>query len=266
MKVIFIRQYDAFGDWISVNGLIRYLIKEHGYEKVYLVLEYNDTRKNFVNLLYGDDSRITTMMDSEFNRWHTFCGDANSGDIIDTRLHEVCPFIGTGNYWSHNNPFGTYKHDGPSSNSDNFYIRVGLDPKIKNEYFYFLRKTDLENELFEKLEIKKPYSVVCDYGENLIDRKYVKHTNIINLHNLSPNLVDVLKILENADDVHLIENTVSLLTYHLQASNLIDNFKVHLHAYSRKEPHRKCDGPNCNNEYLNMLLLPKLDNWEVIWS
>ena len=94
----------------------------------------------------------------------------------------------------------------------------------------------------------------------------MKHKKIINLHNISPNLVDVLKILENSDDIHLIENTVSLLVYHLQSANLLDRFNVNLHAYARKESHRKCDGPDCNNPYLNMLLLPKLDNWEVVWN
>ncbi len=43
------------------------------------------------------------------------------------------------------------------------------------------------------------------------------------------------------------------------------NVEVNLHAYARTEWHRKCDGPDCNNQYLNMLLKPKLDNWNVIW-
>lgn len=124
----------------------------------------------------------------------------------------------------------------------------------------------MENNLFNSLELKEPYSVVCDYGENLIYRKYVKHSKVVNLHNISPNLVDILKILENSDDIHLIENTVSLFVYHLQAANLLDPFKVNLHAYARKEPHRSCNGSDCNNLYLNMLLLPKLQNWEFIWK
>ena len=50
MKNLFVRQYDAFGDWLSANGLIRYLIEERSYDNVYLVLEFNETRKNFVEL------------------------------------------------------------------------------------------------------------------------------------------------------------------------------------------------------------------------
>ena len=261
MKTIFVRHYDAFGDWVSINGLVRYLIQQYHYKKVYLVLEYNETRKNFVNFLYGDDSKIQTIMDHQFE---SICNA--DYDVIDTRVNEWHPKVLSRSYWSADNPLENYVHSGPASNSDNFYLKLGIDPIIKNKYFFFSRKKDLENNLFNSLELKEPYSVVCDYGENLIDRKHVKHSKVVNLHNISPNLVDILKILENSDDIHLIENTVSLFVYHLQAANLLDPFKVHLHAYARKEAHRSCDGPDCNNRFLNMLLLPKLENWEFIWS
>lgn len=261
MKTIFVRHYDAFGDWISINGLVRYLIKEYHYKKVYLVLEYNETRKNFVNLLYGDDHKIETIMDHQFE---SICN--SNYDVIDTRVYEHYSPVPSRSYWSRENPLENYVHLGPASNSDNFYIKLGIDPVIKNKYFFFSRKTDLENTLFDSLDLAEPYSVVCDYDENLIDRKYLKYSKVVNLHNISANLVDVLKILENSDDIHLIENTISLFVYHLQSAHLLNNFKVHLHAYARKEPHRKCGGPECNNPFLNMLLLPRLDNWEVIWK
>ena len=260
MKSLFVKQYDAFGDWVSANGLIRHLIEEQSYDKVYLVLEYNDSRKNFINMLYGDDPRITTIMDTQVNSACTL-----NDDVIDLRSENNLRNRSR-NYWCNQNPYGNYVHTGEESNSDKFYTRLGIDPKIKNDKFFFSRKQDLEEELFASLDVEEPYSVVCDYGENLIDRKYVKHKKIINLHNISPNLVDILKILENSDDIHLIENTVGLFVYHLQSANLLDRFNVNLHAYARKESHRKCDGPDCNNLYLNMLLLPKLDNWEVVWN
>ena len=260
MKTIFVRHYDAFGDWVSINGLVRYLIQHYHYKKVYLVLEYNETRKNFVELLYGDNPKISTIMDHEFE---SIC---TNEDVIDTRVNEYYSRVGSGNYWSNHNPLEDYKHIGPTSNSDNFYIKLGINSEVKNKYFFFSRKVDLEEKLFDSLNLTEPYSVICDYDENLIDRKYLKHSKVVNLHNISPNLVDVLKILENSDDIHLIENTVSLFVYHMQAAFLLKNFKVNLHAYARKETHRKCVGSECNNIFLNMLLLPKLENWEFIWN
>lgn len=260
MKTIFVRHYDAFGDWVSINGLVRYLIQHYHYKKVYLVLEYNETRKNFVELLYGDNPKISTIMDHEFE---SIC---TNEDVIDTRVNEYYSRVGSGNYWSNHNPLEDYKHIGPTSNSDNFYIKLGINSEVKNKYFFFSRKVDLEEKLFDSLNLTEPYSVICDYDENLIDRKYLKHSKVVNLHNISPNLVDVLKILENSDDIHLIENTVSLFVYHMQAAFLLKNFKVNLHAYARKETYRKCVGSECNNIFLNMLLLPKLENWEFIWN
>lgn len=260
MKTIFVRQYDAFGDWISINGLVRYLIQYYNYKKVYLVLEYNETRKNFVELMYHDDPKISTIMDHEFERICT------NEDVIDTRVNEYYSPVGSGNYWSNKNLLGEYTHMGIASNSDNFYIKLGINPEVKNKNFFFSRRVDLEDKLFESLNLIEPYSVVCEYGENLIDRKYIKHSKVVNLHNISTNLVDILKILDNSDDIHLIENTVSLFIYQMQSAFLLEDFKVHLHAYARKEPHRRCDSPECNNSFLNMLLLPKLKNWEVVWK
>lgn len=258
MKTIFIRQYDAFGDWISINGLVRYLIKEHHYEKVYLVLE-QESSKNFVNFLYDDNPKIEIIMHCDFENVCT------KEDVIDTRYNEPYPVVGTGNYWSYQNPYGDYVHSGILSNSDNFYVKLGIDKKIKNEYFFFSRKVDLENNLFDKQDLSEPYSIICDYGKNLIDRKYLMYSKVLNIHCISPNFIDTLKILENSDDVHLIENSVALFVYHLQTANLLEKFKVHLHAYARKESHRRCSSEGCDNSYLNMLLLPKLDNWKIIW-
>jgi hypothetical protein len=51
----------------------------------------------------------------------------------------------------------------------------------------------------------------------------------------------------------------------MQYSNLMERNKIHLHAYGRKESHRKCDGPDCNNPFLNMIKCPPLENWEFIY-
>ena len=52
----------------------------------------------------------------------------------------------------------------------------------------------------------------------------------------------------------------------MQSINKLKNVPINLHAYARKESHRRCDGPECNNKFLNMLKCPKLENWNFIWE
>jgi hypothetical protein len=142
---------------------------------------------------------------------------------------------------------------------------MGLPRSMRTDNFYFERLVDDENNLFESLKLESDYAAICDYDSFLINKKYININSIVNLHRLSSNFVDTIKVIENAKEVHLIENSVALFVYHLQSKNLMKNVEVNLHAYARTEWHRKCDGPDCNNQYLNMLLKPKLDNWNVIW-
>ena len=52
MKIACIRQYDSHGDWININGFIRYIIKTSGYDKVILVLEVEEVRRKHCEMLY----------------------------------------------------------------------------------------------------------------------------------------------------------------------------------------------------------------------
>ena len=55
MNILFLG-YDAWGDWISYNGLIRYLAEK--YDKVYIQLDYGTARKSFVNDLFKDNKLL----------------------------------------------------------------------------------------------------------------------------------------------------------------------------------------------------------------
>jgi hypothetical protein len=61
----------------------------------------------------------------------------------------------------------------------------------------------------------------------LIDKKYVKYDRVINLNNISPIFFDILKVIEECDDIHLIENSISLFVYHLQYKNLMKKNKIY---------------------------------------
>ena len=53
----------------------------------------------------------------------------------------------------------------------------------------------------------KDYSVICEMYDGMLN---VDRTNAINLHRLTDNFAHTLKLIENAKEVHLIENSISL--------------------------------------------------------
>lgn len=254
MKTLVFVVYDAFGDWISTNGMIRYL--SEFYDEVYLV---HDTPVvvPFTTHMFRDNSKIIPVE-----------GVIDPGyecDVIDVRVGELYPNPGNkGKYFNKINKFGVESFVS-TDNASSFYTEMGLDPKLRISKFNYERDLESEDNLYKSLNLPLNYSVVCEMEEEMIDKKYVSG-EIINLHRLTDNFLNTLKIIENANEIHLVENSIALFVYHMQNTNKMKDKKINLHAYARKEPHRKCDGPDCNNKFLNMLQYPKLDNWNFIWK
>lgn len=158
-----------------------------------------------------------------------------------------------------------------------FYNKVGFPDEIKYKCFNFFRNKKDENDLIEKLNLPSSYAVVCEYDKtpygrgnvldlstklaifdsnNIISRKFIKSNHIVNLHMLSEKYFDLIKLIENAEEVHLIENSLSMLVYFLQLSGRMEKIPINFHTYYRKEESRKDN----YKSYMN----PKLDNWTFI--
>ena len=254
MKTLVFVIYDAFGDWISSNGMIRHL--SEFYDEVYLV---HDTHVvvPFTSHMFRDNSKIIPVE-----------GVIDPGyecDVIDVRVNELYPHPGNvGKYFNKINKFGTETFVS-TDNASSFYAELGLDPKLRISKFNYERDMESENNLYQSLNLPLNYSVVCEMEEEMIDRKYVSG-EIINLHRITDNFLNISKIIENANEIHLVENSIALFVYHMQSINKMKDVPINLHAYARNESHRRCDGPECDNKFLNMLKCPKLENWNFIWK
>lgn len=257
MSLIFIG-YDAIGDYISYNGMIRFLADK--YDNVIIVTTYN----NFVSLLFRDNQKIKNI---NFYDYNELIRNQNNFDIIDVRIGEKYfkPYNVNGIFYDKDNKIGKLTDQCVNDNASSFYSSLGLPIEMRIENFHFERLINEEDTLYKSI-IGSTYSVICEYTGCYINKDYINNKNCINLHRLSPNMLDIIKIIENAEEVHLVENSIALLVYHMQSLNLMKNIKVNLHAYSRKENHRLCNSENCNNFYLNMLLYPKLKNWNFIYE
>lgn len=160
-----------------------------------------------------------------------------------------------------------------------FYNKMGFPDEMKYKSFYFSRFEKDENNLLERLNLPSQYAVVCEYDkqidenfqtldistknatfgrENIICRKFITSKYVVNLHMLSKKYFDVVKLIENAQEVHLIENSFAMFIYFLQLSGRMKKVPIIFHAYYRKESHRK-------NNY-KVYMKPKLDNWTFIFD
>jgi hypothetical protein len=101
---------------------------------------------------------------------------------------------------------------------DAFYNLVGIDPKIKRDYFYIERDSKKENEVYDELIIKNN---ITDYilihekpNENIvIDRNKIRDDLPIVFVDPKYKIFDLLKVIENATECHLISSSfLSLFT------------------------------------------------------
>jgi len=197
MKTLVFVVYDAFGDWISTNGMIRYL--SEFYDEVYLV---HDTPVvvPFTTHMFRDNSKIIPVE-----------GVIDPGcecDVIDVRVGELYSNPGNnGKYFNKINKFGIESFVS-TDNASSFYTEVGLDPNLRISKFNYERDLDIEDNLYQSLDLPSNYSVVCEMEEEMIDRKYVSG-EIINLHRLTDNFLNISKIIENANEIHLVENSIA---------------------------------------------------------
>ncbi len=193
MKDIFFIGYDAIGDYISNNGMIRFLLEK--YKRVFVV---TDLCSSFVQSLFHDNKNIIPV---GFIEYYDNCLTKESFDIIDTRVGELYYHDGNynGSYFNKLRKIGTAlnidigEQEIPD-NASQFYVHMGLPRSMRIDNFYFERLVDDENNLFESLKLESDYAAICDYDSFLINKKYINNNSIVNLHRLSSNFVDTLKL------------------------------------------------------------------------
>jgi len=267
-KIILFKGYDAVGDYLSYNGMIRHLFNR--YKMVYILAKQQ--YHSLIKILFSD-------INVETIQFHEELYSINPNfDILDVRIwHYYARYPHNGIYYDNNNRYGNIPNQYFNDNASAFYSFMNISTELRLSNFYFKRLIEEENNLFTKLQLEnKEYAVICEYDDITINRNYIKSNNIVNIHNIS-NFFDIIKVIEKAKEVHLIENSVALLVYHLQISNLMEKVNVNLHTYARKDFPRIVNkedymkklpdnGTTIGMFFLNMLLSPQLNNWNIIWD
>lgn len=287
IKRIFIIQYVGYGDWLSVSGMARFLTTK--YNHVYIIADGGNY--DFIKQLYRDDSNIKVIYSNQANQ--IINSDDGENDILNLKTGDKQSLNPRENYYN------LYRQIGPKlgfeqeevdpdwfklsgdpckwkegtehileNNASGFYVSAGIPKEYRLDYFHYQRDTESEDRFFDNLNLPERYAVITEYGQNTLNRDRIKNKDIfvLNVNNIAQNYFDVIKVLEKAEEVHLLENSTSLMTYYLQYNNLMDDVEINFHAYGRREPARKCTSKDDHNIFLDMVTFPKLKNWNFIYE
>lgn len=130
---------------------------------------------------------------------------------------------------------------------ESFYMAYNIDYNKRINCFNFERDYNLENHTYIEF--------INKYGQNYILSHEINDITsnlpIINLNGISDTFFDYIKILENAQEIHLLDSVWATFIYLLNTKyELFKNIKIY--AY-------------CNRNYYDMYKKPiQLDNWTFI--
>ncbi len=275
--------WNAYGDFLSYNGMVRFLLNY--FDKIYI--KADNKFLDYLNDLYNDvlDSVIfmSDVQIIDFINQNKNIAVLNLIQYVDFNEFGVTSVVNSdkfGNislksivsdklYFNGDNKISDFlnlesEHTNSNldyiDNASNFYTNIGLNPDIRYKYFHYNRLINNENNLYKELLVRnnlsvgEDYIVVCETSDSRIKDEYkqIKHINIDFCTDRPLNLVTLL---ENAKEIHLIDNSNVLFVYYLYMSNLVKLENVTIHIYSR----------NRFEYYYKMFMNPKIENWKIIF-
>jgi hypothetical protein len=234
--------HQGWTDIINSIALINYYSRL--YDNIYLLMRseakeivdfYTRTLTN-IKIIYIPKNKINCVPDV-FN--YLRLSNYNQVDFLEKSLHRL--FIGC--HDNYRNDLYKGKFNGFFVNA--FYTSYDIPYITRINDFTFKRDYDLEDNEYEKF-IEKHGNKYILYHE--VIENYDKSIKIVNLNGISDVFFDMIKIIENSVEIHLLDSVWGAFIYQLDAKyRLFKNKKIVLYA---------------KRGYTQMFTEPiKLDNW-----
>lgn len=210
--MFYIYHHLGLGDHIICNGMTRHFAEIFDQVTVFC----HPHNENNVKYMYRDNNNICTMPIEEH-------------DIENFLKSSYKKYIKVGfeNLHQHNNSNFTFDQA--------FYKLAGLDFSIRFNKFYLDRDLEKENEVLTRLNPNnEKYIFVCDdpdRGFIMDENKFRKDLKIIK-NNKNINIFNILKLLENAEEIHTMQTSI----LDLCNSFVLSKPKIYLHTYIRNYP------------------------------
>lgn len=295
-KIILIPPNFAYGDCLSVIGMINYLLCY--YDIVYFYLNYNNNLINYYTTYFENDNRfnhnIFIINDPEklinngsYGEYH-ICNVLTGGWESASFNFSELSNINKEYYFNDINPLYNKldislehichpnKHIPSETIELNhlfYYELIGLNNNVRMNYFSYNRNISSEIDNKNMLLMQRgigsngKYNIINDpigAMENVV--KHIKNGHpTININYLATCPGQLIKLLEDAEEIHFIEGCNVNFFYHCQYKNIFNYDKpIYFHVWARN---RDWLYPNLNMDYAwKMMDTPRLNNWKFIFN
>jgi hypothetical protein len=229
MKTLLLYHHLGLGDCISCNGLVRKILFDNDFEKLYLVVKKQHLQT--VSTMYRDEPKIQCVSVSTAGE---FDGEGERKEV-DRLVSTLAPshtlIVGHENYWKLQQAFPQFDCH------QRFYAALGYDFSVRYTQFKYERDYEEEERVYKKLNPDNvPYIFV--HGDSsrgrLIDYSRVSKYNSENLkvieNDVSESILNFGLILERATQVHLMESSFRA---YIETLNT-DRVRLFIHWYVRQ--------------------------------
>ena len=234
--------HQGWTDIINCLGLINYYSNK--YDKIYLLIR--EDAKNLIDFYITDLIKVQPLYETKDTENLSFDYVINKYKITNYDL------LGIGIHGSHRNDEYRDNYSITCKNGadfvEAFYISYNIPYIIRINEFTFIRNYDLEKITYQNFVNKYGNDYII-YHE--VIRDYDESKTIINLNGISDTFFDMITVLENASEIHLLDSAWGAFIYQLDAKyKLFKNKKISLYA---------------DRGYKPMFTRPiQLDNWIII--
>jgi len=234
--------HQGWTDIINCLPLIDYYLEY--YDEIYLFMRedsrkfvdfYISNKNNRIILIYINKNILDKMNTIEYFK-NNIDNNINNYNILYHGAHDIYRIDNYKNAFNNTLLFFV----------ESFYSLYNIPYINRINYFNLKRDCELENYKYDEF--------IKIYGQKYILQHEIDVTNIIpviNLNNISDTFFDYIKILENAEEIHLLDSVWGAIIYLLDTKyNLFKNIKIYMY---------------CKRGYNEMFEKPiKLENWIFI--
>ena len=239
MKKCIILFHQGWTDIILCIGLVFYNLKY--YDEIYLLIR--DDSKDMISFIFRHNYNVKTIFinkheldDSSMRKNHIY-NIASKYSISNNNILLYGGCLSPCGYGKHNN----YKPSGfIAGGQDYFYYTYNIDSIESINSFNISRDYILENNKYEEIisKIGNKYVIVFnDKERNLfINNNYIvnKELPTFNLCESSTVCFDMIKVINESKEIHILSSFWSLIIYNLQKKyNLFMNIPIYFHNEAR---------------------------------